>query len=222
MLIYLSFSNTLKAQIEDPYENYDTVLVYNDGKDIVIEIQEDSFFEEEFRLSRSGRELTNTSGSLISNLFTVSPAIQIQFGASPEIVNQGLFGINVSGMFTQNTLPIGTATASQWQSLSDLVPEVLRFPGGEFAEFAHPLYQTKDINLNGMLDDKSLGYGFDLLEIFRYFDKSDGVFTAIIPTEAEMINAYLEGDDDLIQSWVGIDYKKNLLTLLKIIITKNN
>lgn len=107
----------------------------------------------------------------------------IDLGGNPKWFNKNLLGINTSGMFDQSTLPneLGVTdwsptTELQWDWLSDLQPEVLRFPHGSLNKFMHILHTIPSLDDGDPLTNiKSTGYGYDFDEIRRYFDLSDGV-----------------------------------------------
>ncbi len=97
-------------------------------------------------------------------------------GSAPEITNKGLYGINVSGMFDDATCPNDGSATDQWQWLSDLRPEVIRFPHGANGKFMHLLH-----TVGGAPTDTAVGYGYDLAELIRYFDASDDNTTNLVP-----------------------------------------
>jgi hypothetical protein len=128
------------------------------------------------------------------NLLTLTmklgiPISTIDLGGNPKWFNKNLLGINTSGMFDQSTLPneLGVTTWSpttelQWDWLSDLQPEVLRFPHGSLNKFMHILHTIPSLDDGDPLTNvKSTGYGYDFDEILRYFDLSDGIINCPDP-----------------------------------------
>jgi len=115
--------------------------------------------------------------------------ISITFGNDPKPVSKGLFGYHVGGMFDNSTLPNEPSSQYGWQVLSDLRPEVLRFPAGSYSKFTHLLHNTDSTD--------SKGYGYDLAEIIRYFDKTDG---SMENYDVPYVLANL--DDDDLEIWM--------------------
>ena len=78
-------------------------------------------------------------------------------------------------MFDNATCPNDGSATDQWQWLSDLRPEVLRFPHGANGKFMHLLHDVAT-------GDTAVGYGYNLAELIRYFDASDNDVTDLVPT----------------------------------------
>ncbi len=101
--------------------------------------------------------------------------ITINLGNQKKTVAKTLYGFATAGIFTrlQMPRPVGTDTFSvdQWQWMSDLKPEVLRFPGGAESKFMDVL--------------KGPGYGYDLAKLIRYYDITDSVLD--YPTIADVL-----------------------------------
>jgi hypothetical protein len=64
-------------------------------------------------------------------------SMSINLNKTIKDINQGHYGINITGMFSPATLYEGPYSAEQWQWLSDLQPKTLRFPGGSSSKFMH-------------------------------------------------------------------------------------
>lgn len=115
--------------------------------------------------------------------------ITIKPGDDPETINKLLYGINVSGMFESTTLPEGEIwTEQQWQWLSDLKPDILRFPTGDRSEFCRLLY-----NADGT---ESVGYGLDIEEIYKYYDKTDDEH------EPQILDDIIDATDTELETWM--------------------
>ena len=105
-------------------------------------------------------------------------AIKIYLGGEPKEVQQDLFGFTLEGHFLPKHLPkddvlsVGATNPEAWNWLADLKPQTLRFPGGASGKFMHLLpYDTDGDNEN---DKFPVGYGYDIIEIIKYYDQTDG------------------------------------------------
>lgn len=211
LLTFFLLSSSKIAFCQYDEGGLDTSFSYSDGLDSIYEISEDSTEALEYREINSGINHIDYShnNETYSSLggITPLPNISIKFGSTSEIINRNLFGVNVSGMFTQNTLPITTPFSEQWDWLSDLAPEMLRFPSGEFGEFTHLLHNKDGSN--------SLGYGFDIEEIFHYFDKTDDdndwVSQALDVTDITQTITDAE-----INSWMSSEYIEKYLKYVEL------
>ena len=157
----MSLVNNLFAQSSDPFSEFeDTLAIVNDGADTIFYV-DDTSTELEYKEANNNKlMIANSNTTELLNLGVVSSSlISIKPGSNPESINKMQYGVNVSGMFDVTALPIGEPyTQLQWQALSDMMPEVLRFPSGEYGEFAHALH-----NLDGT-NAKGYGYGRALLK----------------------------------------------------------
>ncbi|MBK7038525.1 MAG: T9SS type A sorting domain-containing protein [Chitinophagales bacterium] len=128
-------------------------------------------------------------------------------GISPtgfiEEVNPGLHGVHTAGMFKPQTMPYGDYGEDQWELLSELRPTVLRFPGGEDSKFMHLLHT---IIPSDPPSTRSVGYGYDIDELIRYFDYTDH-YGADIDVFG---NPLTQGVADV--TWIAADYRKNFIT----------
>ncbi|HNI54843.1 MAG TPA: T9SS type A sorting domain-containing protein, partial [Chitinophagales bacterium] len=130
-------------------------ILYEDtnsiGGDTVSEVSE-------FRLVDATKDITITPGFL------------------PKEVEHGLFGYHIEGIFTSERLPQDTANVNfpqSWRWMADLKPQVLRFPGGASSRWMHLLpYQDAEAPFDTL--DPIKGYGYDITEIIRYYDGTDG------------------------------------------------
>jgi hypothetical protein len=140
---------------------------------------------------------SDTLSGFFRSDMTVSLPITIQFGNNMGTVTRGVYGINTSGMFDVGTLPNEAGSEYGWQYLIDLAPEVLRFPSGANAKFMHLLHYA-----NG---NETQGYGYDIFEIARYYDYTDGTMHLNhSELTAEEINDLLYGDES-ISEWIEVD-----------------
>lgn len=210
LLILLFSMFNLKAQIgpeEETVEAYEGY--YLDGFDTVFIAYEDSLVIEERLNSPIPKQTVNKIKNYnLTNEYMPSGGSYIILlpEYSTKNLNENLFGVNLTGMFGENKLPYEPdATYSptselQWGWLSDLKPDVVRFPGGAFSKFMHLLTDVE----TGL---KSQGYGYNLEEIIRYFDWTDEVDedqTLDNPVVSEI------ADDDpsnaaVVASWTWID-----------------
>lgn len=176
----------------DIYQPYDTSYAYSDGGDSIYIIadsilNDSTTFDTTFIEGRTGNfglailsTTRNPNANTIAKIGAGTGSIvcdPLWDGSAPENTNKGLYGINVSGMFDNATCPNDGSAADQWQWLSDLKPEVLRFPHGANGKFMHLLH-----TVGGAATDTAVGYGYDLAELIRYFDASDNNVTNLVPT----------------------------------------
>lgn len=168
------------------------------------------------------------------NLLTLTmklgiPISTIDLGGNPKWFNKNLLGINTSGMFDQSTLPneLGVTTWSpttelQWDWLSDLQPEVLRFPHGSLNKFMHILHTIPSLDDGDPLTNvKSTGYGYDFDEILRYFDLSDGIINCPDPVATLLTQNYVANWPNWI-TWMQDDATHQLAHLFDNYIGKYN
>jgi len=125
---------------------------------------------------------TGTTGECL----TIGTTISVNLNKTVKPINQEQFGVNITGMFTKATLYGDLHSADQRQWLSDLRPQTIRFPGGSSSKFMHPYTGSK-------------GYGYDIVEITRYLDATDGDLEA--PATAAAILAVT--DPAIILGWFG-------------------
>ncbi len=138
----------------------DTVTIYNGGLDTIFIVETDSTAEDA-KIRVNAIEIVKNYGYAIQGVDPINGIIGLIPGAAPKVVNMNLFGINVSGMFEESTLPYNELhTNEQWNWLSELRPETLRFPSGEYGEFAM-LLKNRD-------GTDAQGYGFNIEEIYKY------------------------------------------------------
>ncbi|MFN0275523.1 MAG: hypothetical protein ACKVPJ_07255 [Chitinophagales bacterium] len=128
--------------------------VYNNGLDTIYELEDSVYETSGFR----------TGVSL--DCLETGTAMSINLNKTIKTINKGLYGVNVSGMFTKNTLYGDIYSADQWQWLSNMRPKVLRFPSGSNGKFMH-LLPYKDGPDLGTAFDPIKGYGYDIVEITR-------------------------------------------------------
>jgi len=143
------------------FNNGDTVSVIDDGAGVTYILYEDS--------------TTLDSLNLNKTLLFPTPDILIEILDKSLPVNSNQFGINITDMFEPgkaNSDDLGDYSPSQpdpWTLLSQLRPEILRFPTGSGSKYMHLLgSDNPDGTRNG-------GYGFDILEIINFYDYTDNV-----------------------------------------------
>jgi len=112
----------------------------------------------------------------------------------------GLFGYHIEGMFLNSHMPDDATNLNYpttWQWLSDLKPQVLRFPGGASSRWMHLLPYDSD----NEDDIFSTGYGYEIDEIIRFYDVTNGnkLTDEVDDITIENIKEDLEDPDDVIQ-----------------------
>ncbi|MBK6729721.1 MAG: T9SS type A sorting domain-containing protein [Bacteroidetes bacterium] len=162
--------------------------VYTDGLDTLYLI--DDSISETFR-----------TGTSTECLYESSP-ISINLNSTIKNINQGQYGINVGKMFTQSHLYDDIYSDEQWQWLSDLKPKSLRFPGGSSSKFMHLL--------NG---DK--GYGYDIVELIRYYDSSDDFLDIDTDIPSEINSILNEFDFHAFEEWMKPELSEQFYNLKK-------
>ncbi|MBK9506854.1 MAG: T9SS type A sorting domain-containing protein [Bacteroidetes bacterium] len=140
-------------------EDMDTVEIYSDGFDIIYLLDDDSEEVVEKTMQNAKSDFINTSLTGHTDY-----TIAITLNNKMEVINPGIHGVNVTGMFDQSSMPEEDSTVGQWSSLVDLKPEILRFPSGANGKFMH------------VLSDR--GYGYNLEEMIHYYDITDGSLNA--------------------------------------------
>lgn len=184
------------------YESGDTVEIVFEGADTLVLLYEDS------TLNDSLREIDITKDIIIN------------LGGDIKDVQNGLFGVHIEGFFNQSHMnEFGFNYLEEWQALADLEPAVLRFPGGASSTFMHLLNYDKDGD--GDIDKYVTGYGYDINELIRFYDITDGVLLTeqhytldgilYIPVTNENIIDDLEIDGicQNCQYWMSPDYATN-------------
>jgi len=164
--------DTLVADSDELHAG-DTIEIELSGLDTLfilyadtIEETGDSIMEEsEYRLVDSTKDIMITPGFLTKD------------------VEPGLFGYHIEGMFMPKHLPQDTGNVNfpdSWRWMADLKPKVLRFPGGASSRWMHLLpYQDVEAPFDTL--DPIKGYGYDIRELIRYFDVTDGEIDADNP-----------------------------------------
>lgn len=116
--------------------------------------------------------------------------IYVNLGSNINDVNQGQYGFHIAGIFGRKQIPNDSSALDQWNWMSDLAPASLRFPGGADSKFMHLL--------------EGPGYGYDLEEIIRFYDRTDGVDNApIFDTIVEALNINTTPDSFYL-SWMHV------------------
>lgn len=121
--------------------------------------------------------------------------IAITLNNKTEVINPGIHGVNVTGMFDQSSMPEEDSTVGQWSSLVDLKPEILRFPSGANGKFMH------------VLSDR--GYGYNLEEMIHYYDITDDSLNAPL---YDSVILHLS-DNDYLDDFIDNNYVDQFQTL---------
>ena len=140
---------------------------------------------------RTGFETTCLSGGI---------SMSINLNKTLKDINKGHYGINITGMFSPATLYEGPYSAEQWQWLSDLQPKPIRFPGGSSSKFMH-LRPYKDANGDGILDSIK-GYGYDILELIKYYDSTDDSLQIDLLDSSSVIAILNEFNYNNFETWL--------------------
>ena len=200
---YLKPTSTLAQQFEE-FEMYDDSTYYLDGKDVIWIYGEDTGYV------YPGEDTTATMEGIEPNDINAPFAfptplpeegksvIYITPGVISKNITKNIFGLNLADMFNVYNLPDQISSEEQWNWLLQMQPQVLRIPSGSPSMFSH-LLPYKDADSDGDLDD-ILGLGYDIYEIARYFDRTDGFME--YPTTYEILN-----DNDIaLSSWISLDF----------------
>ncbi len=151
------------------FEEGDTVEIYMDGPNTVYVLYTDT--------SAAQDSLEMSEWAFTDN----QPYILIELSDHAGEIQQGLFGLNLTNFFLPKHANINETGAAYgadptpYDMLSDLVPNVLRFPAGAAGTFMHPLgspYTTDTEDL--LFGELNGGYGYNLEEMIRFFDMTDG------------------------------------------------
>ena len=110
------------------------------------------------------------SNSTNAKIGVLDSSIYVRIGNSVKSVNKGLLGYHLGGVFDNQTIPNDSSALDQWNWFSGLRPESVRIFSGSFSKFMHPL--------------KGPGYGYDLEEIIRFFDITDGTLDSVTLSDA--------------------------------------
>ncbi len=140
----------------------DTVAIYSEGADSVYILYEDSIVG---------------ADSLYYDLEYPTNHILVSLSSDHRAVNEGVHGFNLSDMFEvdhgnvqdNDNYSVG-GQPNPWDALIALSPKTLRVFSGAGSRFMHPL------GFKGATGLTNGGYGFNLEEIVRYFDKTQVPF----------------------------------------------
>lgn len=137
----------------------------------------------------------------------------ITVSSIPKPINHDLYGINIEGLFKQHTLPYdghdGGSSEYAYDWLAELAPRVIRFPSGESSKFMHLMHNTNGTN--------SVGYGYDIKEIARYFDQTGGDKTLAAAAAEDGITVNEERlveDPEEMEDWMDVQFTGNYLDFL--------
>lgn len=188
LLIFVStiLNTSLQAQYY-PDGEIDTsglvIEIVPDGLDTVFYFgDEETIDTAALRLTYSGYHDANTYQAKIG---LTDSTIYVRIGNSVKNVNKGLLGYHLGGAFDNQTIPNDSSSIDQWNWLSELRPESVRIFSGSFSKFMHLL--------------SGPGYGYDLEEIIRFYDYSDGVIDSVTLTDA------LDDNEDSLLTWIDVN-----------------
>ncbi|MFZ1635369.1 MAG: hypothetical protein WAT43_15895, partial [Chitinophagales bacterium] len=172
--------------ISDTYEVGDTMDIDLAGMDTLFILYEDT----------TNSNIDSLNDTETFRVFDANKDITITPGGVTHIIPSGLFGIHIEGMFSPKHLPEDSENVNypnSWMWLADLKPKVLRFPGGASSRWMHLLPYKDEVAPFGVLDSIK-GYGYDMEEIIRYYDVTDGSIEA---DDEDYIDSILSDLSDL-------------------------
>lgn len=136
-----------------------------------------------------------TESLLNLSISETNSIISITTSGIAKPINQGLYGINLEGIFKPSSLPNdGVSSEYAYEWLSELSPSVLRFPSGESAKLMHLLHNTDESD--------AVGYGYDIYEIARYFNATDGIMNVISDIDIFFENIDPEIEKTALSLWM--------------------
>jgi len=189
ILIFL-LTNILSAQVS-PDEPIDTsgfeIEIVADGIDTVFYFSESlSGDSTTLRLATIANYYDNAYDNN-AKIGVLDSNIYVRIGNTVKSVNKGLLGYHLGGVFDDQTIPVDSSSTDQWNWFSGLRPESVRIFSGSFSKFMHPL--------------KGPGYGYDLEEIIRFYDITDGVIDSVTLSDAlqdttlALLNEWIDDDE---------------------------
>ncbi|MBK8489286.1 MAG: hypothetical protein IPL48_16070 [Bacteroidetes bacterium] len=205
-ILFTSIINISNAQTDDDSEWEEIILnsdsSYTDGKDIIFIIDDSIGTEEAMRLNNNIESGNYNKGTNIINYQLIVPPpnnnILIQPRAMLKNVAMGQHGLHIGGAFDNNTIPNDSSAMDQWNWLSELAPKVLRFPSGANNKFMH------------LLDGP--GYGYNPLEMIKYYDNTDGV-TDFPVVDFAALGDVLDDNRDSLELWINESEVSNFESL---------
>ncbi len=194
------------GQIFDPdttgfdiyYTTTDTFFAYTDGLDSIFNLTTDTIIGDSIGLRTIATGLNKQKFDFGAARMLHPSEIGIQPGNVTKTINQGLYGINVAASFMPDAIPdynLNSTGPLQW--IVDLCPKSIRFPSGGSTKFMH-LRPYRDVD-GDPGPDPIKGYGYDIYEIIRYYDVTDGVIDADDPgvLDAILLDLATDGPADL-------------------------
>lgn len=170
----------------------DTIYTRIDGADSIFVLYDDTIIAETDSIVDSNEtEL---------RLYNATKDIKINVGGYSKSVSGNLYGVAIEDIFGTGHIPEGDAYNTQaWDWISDLCPQSIRFPGGASDRFMH-LLPYRDVEEPVEALDSIKGYGYDIYEIIRYFDVTDGAKDIL---DAGMIDDILSdmAPDKILDDW---------------------
>ena len=198
------------------YETYTDTTSYSDGLDTIYLIDDSLIVSDTLPGDTiCGKLASNEVRNLLSQtvnakIFPIG-SIGITPGWIPKSINQELYGINLEGIFNPSSLPNDGTSDYAWDYMVELAPEVLRFPSGESSKFMHLMHDP--------FGGESIGYGYDIYEIARYFNWSNGDMSDL---EAQAIidgwtidQEILSTEETQLDDWIMPAYVDNYLKFLE-------
>lgn len=150
-----------------------------------------------------GDNLTDTINTEDFRLGLHDSVINVSLGSIMKPVNKGLYGFNTAGIFGRKIMPNDTSSIDQWQWLSDLKPETLRFPGGADCKFMDVM--------------QGPGYGYDIEKIAKFYDVTDSITNN--PTLPDILDD-ADKEDSLI-TWIDPGYVDEYLNFYESWVEQN-
>ncbi len=186
--------DTTGIVVETEVDGMDTVWYLDDGTDPAY-----------MRSTNTQRNFQNTGYSSSARFgIGYTGTMNINIGHTLKTVEKGLMGYHLGGIYDNATIPNDSSSEDQWQWLIDLKPESVRVFSGSYSKFMH------------LLDGP--GYGYDLDEIIRYFDKTDDTFDA---PPIDTILLYV-GDTSFLNEWILEDEVGSFQSYVNKCLAQNN
>jgi len=194
LFVFLTFTNRVYGQIFPDEGVFDTTGLIQetltDGLDTIWYWGIDEATEE-INLRTTGiYNYHNSSDYSQYAKVHADSTIYINLGSNQKTINQGLYGFHIAGIYGRRVIPNDGSATDQWQWISDLAPSSLRFPGGSDSKFMH------------LLDGP--GYGYNLEEIIRFYDRTDYIINA--PTFTDILDSVeLDENNSSFYLWINED-----------------
>ncbi len=182
------------------FQEGDTIETYYDGSNMVYILYEDT---------------SATQDTLEMEMWTFEdnqPNILIELSDTYGEIQQGLFGMNLTNFFLprhanpEDLEEVYDDDPTPHDYLSDLRPNVLRYPAGAAGTFMNPLGSERTLDdENPDFGWRNGGYGYDIEEMISYFDMADGIPNVFTPPIYDMPDLIAALEIDFFEDAVPAD-----------------